>query len=176
MKYFHDAEFVTGIVTERVHPRGPGSPGASKKITPISYAIVCEDGRQRYWTLKHDENYAKATVPWLIKNVYPWLPPKSDWVSLRKAADGLHSFFDGDRTIELYAYSNGGQIDLFIMRLLFEGSVPEWLPIRSFNLRNLAKIAGLSKGDFPSHSERQHEALFDALWAKALYKLIEERG
>lgn len=168
-----DSEFAT--VEDMPTPRSPGSPGRGRGIIPISLGIVSQDEGEVYVVLEHDVERAQAAVPWLVDNVYPWLPPKEEWVSRDEARAQVEAFFEreqGENRLishaspgddpELWAFWIGGQRDLWVLRSLFD-EPPAWMESSS-NLREDAKSIGFPAEFWPPQPERHHDALADAYW------------
>lgn len=170
MKYFFDTEFCVADSDVPV-PRSPGSPGGGRTVIGISIGILSEDGRELELALQHDDEVTKKVNPWLIENVYKYLPPRHEWVDAATASTLILNFFGDDETIELWAYHAGGQKDLFVIRSL-SPELRDRVGGVTLNLAQAAKVNSVPRSSFPPQPRNRHSALADAYWNRDLYSVI----
>lgn len=185
-KYFYDTEFIEDGST----------------IGLLSIGVVCEDGRE-FYAVNEDRAVMSRAVQheWLRANVIPYLPvslaspdaasglispPSWSWswntehpaygrvMPRRQIARELLAFLAPlEREPELWAYF--GAYDHVAYAQLFGSMVdlPRGLPMATRDLLHLWEDAG--RPPLPVlENDRAHDALRDARWNVALWRVCEE--
>lgn len=155
MRYFIDTEFVED----------------GRTIDLISIGVVAEDGREFY---AHSGEYDRAKAeahPFVSVSVLPHLvdTPAQSRESIR---DELAVFLRQGGDPELWGYFAAWD-HIALMQLWGDFSAqPDWLPMRSNDVAQLAQMMGVRK--LPHQSGSEHDALADARWTKEVFDYLAE--
>lgn len=167
MRIFHDWEFYEDGV----------------RIYPISVGMVAEDGRELYRVNAEMPAPLIADRPWLMENVVPHIPTRTDYVADKPVGVSLDWLAPEVRPLsvirqdvlefivhtpdpELWAWY--GAYDHVCLAQLFGPmvSMPQAIPWFTNDIRTLALLADsgapLVQLEAPQHQGRQHHALDDA--------------
>jgi hypothetical protein len=157
VKYFFDTEFI-----ER--------PGL---LDLISIGISCEDGRELYAiSSEFDETQCND---WVKANVLPKLNGhvRESRISIRKRILA----FIGKTTPEFWAYFADYDWVLFCWIFGSMTDLPQGWPMFCLDLKQEMYVCDIALTDLPSQSDENeaHEALIDARWLRAAYKVVMSR-
>ena len=134
----------------------------------ISLALV-EDvmDRELYFAVEHDQERAKSGNPWLVENVYPQLPPESEWVSREELRASILAFV-AERP-EFWGYY--ADYDWVVLCQLFGRMIdlPKGWPMYCRDLKQLLDERGNPR--FPKQLD-EHNALADARWAMQVWRSL----
>jgi hypothetical protein len=161
VKYFYDTEFIDD----------------GRTIDLISIGIVCEDGTDYYAVSSEFSESKLLAHPWLVDNVWPYLPwrldrlvgleldPNSLWVKDRVTiAQEVWEFLtvNGRGEPELWAYY--AAYDHVALAQLWGPmtQLPELLPKRTNDLQQEFERQGLTEK--PPTGDGEHNALAGARW------------
>lgn len=155
MRYFYDTEFL-----ENGHT-----------IDLISIGIVAEDGSEYYAVNKTALWDRIAQDPWLMDNVVPHLPPRTDpdWKTHVEIANDVSQFLMPDEDgIELWAdyaaYDHVALAQLFGRMI----NLPPQIPMFTHEFQQAWNAMG--RPALPEQTDGLHDALADARHLKACFE------
>lgn len=161
MRYFYDTEFYEDGST----------------IDLISFAIVCDDGREFYAC--NTEARLDRVSDWVRSNVLPHLPGYGSpfWMPRPMMADNLREFVrpnEGEKRAELWAYY--ADYDHVCLSQLFGTmmNLPPRFPMFTRDLKQLSVDVGSPQ--HPKDPEGEHDALIDARWNRDLYTFLKSHA
>lgn len=157
MKYFYDCEF---------HENG-------HTIDLISIGIVAEDGREYYAVNKQALWDRIAQNQWLMDNVVPHLPPRTDgaWKTRAEIAFEVSVFLKPSESgIQLWA--DYGAYDHVALAQLFGRMIdlPSHVPMYTNEFRQHLWMHG--DPELPKQPEGLHDALADARHLKTCFEVV----
>lgn len=148
----------------------------------VSIALTDDEGRD-YYAVNYDMDAdAVCAVPWMVANVWPYLPLSVDGgllyghpdvkrpLVIRDQVADYFADTDADTT-HLYAYY-GGQ-DICRLHSLWDNNwaaMPKQVPTWFFDLKALAVQAG--KPELPKMAGGEHHALADARHNRAVHQFL----
>ena len=162
MRYFYDTEFLED----------------GKTIELISIGIVAEDGRE-YYAINVDAPRERiAQNEWLMENVVPHLPRRSDraYKSRAEIAFGVSKFLRGnsDEPVELWA--DYAAYDHVVLCQLWGRMIelPKGLPMYTNDLQQ--RLRDLGGPRVPEQETGHHNALDDARHVKAVFDYLAPKA
>lgn len=170
VRYFYDTEFVEDGHT----------------IDLVSIGIVCEDGRELYAVSSEFDVAKLCANPWLVENVWPYLPQHQkscrcrhghldlDDPAVRPRAQIARMVRDfltaGAGKAELWAWY--GAYDHVALAQLFGRMIdlPDGVPMWTNDLRQEAQRLG--NPTMPEQETKEHHALADARHNKIMFDFL----
>lgn len=179
LRYFYDFEFYED----------------GRVIDPLSVGVVCEDGRE-FYAVNRSADWARAfRHSWLRENVLPYMPlvNQTDFTQFLTGspldvsdpavryksvlADDLHAFFLADgrgssRDVRaLYAWY--ASYDHVALAQLWGPMIelPDGVPMYTNDIKSYA--ARLGNPALPTQEVKEHHALEDARWNRAVFEFLE---
>jgi hypothetical protein len=157
MRYFFDTEFFED----------------GTQIHPISFGMVCEDGRELYMEFRH--GHLGNISDWVKENVLPHLHWENNARLLPpEGADRLVEFIGDDSHPEFWAYF--ADYDWIFLCQMFGTMIqlPDHFPMLAMDLQQWYKQCGAPKTLKPPKPTTAHTALGDAKWNEVFYKRLQE--
>jgi hypothetical protein len=155
VKYFYDTEF---------HEDG-------RTIDLISIAIVAEDGRE-YYAVNQDADWGRIERhPWLMENVVPHLPPRSEWKSKSVIRNEVSEFTLPSPTDTPILWADYAAYDHVALCQLFGTmmDLPQHLPMWTHDLQHELERSWKT-ANAPEQESGLHDALEDARHLKRCYE------
>lgn len=158
MKYFIDSEFMEDGYT----------------IDLLSFAVVCEDGREFYW-VNSNADRTKAN-PWVAANVIPqldldlqgglaWRAPRSE------IADAVRLIV-GDDKPEFWGYYSAYDWVAFCQMFGAMIDLPKGWPMFCRDI--IQECKRLGNPELPKQGNGEHHALADARWNKVAFEFLNK--